>query len=116
MVGQALLRRVAANVPPTICVSWFQAEQACAIANKRLLTNQEWQRAASGTPDTGSPVCNVGSWIGPTGSFLGCVSKWGIADMVGNAFEWVADWTPRASGCQTWLGVGEGLFDSTSPA
>ena len=38
-------------VPPSVCISWFQAEQACALSGKRLLTNQEWQRAAASTPD-----------------------------------------------------------------
>ena len=97
------------NVPPSICISWFQAEQACALSRKRLLTNQEWQRAASNTPD-GAP-CNVGFWLGATGSFTGCTSNWQIEDMVGNAFEWVADWVPRASVCQSWTGVAGGVFD-----
>src|SRR5439155_1088462 len=42
-----------AGVPPSSCVTWFQAEQACRLAGKRLLTNQEWQAAAAGTPDPG---------------------------------------------------------------
>src|SRR5262245_19035211 len=47
----------AVSVPgalPTSCTTWFQAEQACALSGKRLLTNQEWQRAAAGTPDPGT--------------------------------------------------------------
>src|SRR5439155_549721 len=43
-----------AGVPPSSCVTWFQAEQACRLAGKRLLTNQEWQAAAAGTPDPGA--------------------------------------------------------------
>src|SRR5262249_15936363 len=30
------------GVLPSTCVSWFQAEQACALSGKRLVTNQEW--------------------------------------------------------------------------
>lgn len=54
-----------AGVPPTACVTWFQAEQACALSGKRLLSNQEWQRAAAGTVDPGvndglaNAMCNT---------------------------------------------------------
>ena len=96
-----------AGVIPSTCVSWFQAEQACALSGKRLLTNQEWQRAAAGTPDPAldnkSTTCNIGS-VPPfdptkTGSRSACVSRWGVFDMVGNVAEWVADWSERASTC-----------------
>lgn len=43
------------GVLPTACVSWLQAEQACALAGKRLLTSHEWQRAAAGTTDETPP-------------------------------------------------------------
>jgi formylglycine-generating enzyme required for sulfatase activity len=97
----------AASVPgvrPSMCITWFQAEQACALANKRLPTNQEWQRAAAGTPDPGASddntaQCEVGldggfTDVVATGSRLACKSSWGVFDMVGNAHEWVADWVP----------------------
>src|SRR5262245_11671340 len=42
------------GVLPTACVTWFQASQACALSGKRLLRNEEWQRAAAGTPDPGN--------------------------------------------------------------
>jgi len=53
-----------AGVLPSTCISWFQAEQACALSNKRLVTNQEWQRAASGTPDDPAS-CNIGNSMAP---------------------------------------------------
>ena len=65
--------------------------------------------AAAGTPD-GAP-CNVSSnQLGFTGT-AGCVSNWGAFDMVGNAYELVADWTPLASGgcAATWLGFSDDL-------
>ena len=40
-----------AGVLPSTCLTWFQAEQACRLSGKRLITNQEWQAAAAGTPD-----------------------------------------------------------------
>ena len=96
------------GVKPTSCVTWFQAEQACALSGKRLLTNQEWQRAAAGTPDPGTDDggtdCNIGGLAQPsdTGSRAKCTSNWGAFDMVGNVEEWVADWTAQPTDCPGW--------------
>jgi formylglycine-generating enzyme required for sulfatase activity len=97
-----------AGVPPTSCATWFQAEQACALSGKRLLTNQEWQRAAAGTPDPGTDDggtdCNVGGLARPVeaGSRDKCKSNWGAFDMVGNVAEWVADWVSQPTQCPGW--------------
>lgn len=81
------------GVAPAVDVTWFQAAQACANSGKRLLTNAEWQIAAAGTPDDAS--CNTASGAAAlAGANSACVSNWGAADMVGNVFEWVADWMP----------------------
>ena len=37
-----------------------------------------------------------------TGSRSSCVSSRGAFDMVGNLYEWVADWVPRSTVCGTW--------------
>ena len=37
-----------------------------------------------------------------TGSRSSCVSARGAFDMVGNLFEWEADWAPRSDKCGTW--------------
>lgn len=97
------------GVLPSTCVTWFQAEQACALSEKRLPTNQEWQRAAAGTPDPGfddgATTCNLGYTFGPvpTGSRPGCVSSWGVYDLSGNVAEIVADWDEQATRCGSWL-------------
>jgi formylglycine-generating enzyme required for sulfatase activity len=89
-----------ANVKPSANITWFQAQQACALSGKRLLTNAEWQMAAAGTPDTGgsdngASSCNTDGLepdVALAGSRTFCVSNWGVNDMVGNLAEWVADW------------------------
>jgi formylglycine-generating enzyme required for sulfatase activity len=94
-----------AGVHPTACVTWFQADQACALSGKRLLTNAEWQRAAAGTPDpgtdNGTTDCNISAAgdATDTGSRSSCKSSWGAFDMVGNVDEWVSDWVPRSTTC-----------------
>jgi formylglycine-generating enzyme required for sulfatase activity len=94
------------NVKPSAYMTWFQTQEACALAGKRLCTNEEWQAAAAGTHDTtGSETgtqCHIattntsarntglaGSTPGGTNS---CVSKWGAEDMIGNLWEWVSMW------------------------
>jgi len=50
---------------PSANITWFQAQEACANAGKRLPTNAEWQIGANGTqdpgPDNGTTDCNTNS-------------------------------------------------------
>jgi hypothetical protein len=94
------------GVTPCAFLTWFQAAAAARNSGKRLPTNAEWQAAALGTPDpgvsaAGSQDCNTKNGGGagvdavvPTGSRSNCVSDVGAFDMVGNLYEWVADWVP----------------------
>jgi formylglycine-generating enzyme required for sulfatase activity len=106
----AIYARSVAGVLPSRYITWFQAQQACRNAGKRLLTNAEWQAAAAGTPDPGDAgdgvtTCNTKT-SGPkeTGVAPACVSAAGVRDMVGNLWEWVAEWAAPGVTCSNWGG------------
>jgi formylglycine-generating enzyme required for sulfatase activity len=100
------------GVTPSAYVTWFQAQAACENARKRLPSSAEWQAAVLGTPDPGpddgTTDCNTAGpplAVDVTGSRSGCRSARGVFDMVGNLWEWVADWVPRSNdppACGTW--------------
>jgi formylglycine-generating enzyme required for sulfatase activity len=78
-------------------VSQTQAELACERAGKRLLSPDEWYKAALGTPDEHVSLteesCNVAAnrapGVAPTGGGMRCVSDAGAYDTIGNVWEWV---------------------------
>lgn len=111
-VGAAypLYARSVSGVAPAANITWFQANMACFNAGKELLPNAVWQAAASGTTDpgaTGSGVnCNVsGVAKENTGGATGCVSTWGAEDMIGNVWEWVAEWGTSGAGASAAYGT-----------
>jgi formylglycine-generating enzyme required for sulfatase activity len=72
-------------------VTWFQANEACIAAGKRLAHRAEWLAGASGTPDTS--VCNVASGGARAAAPINtCVSAAGAHDMIGNVWEWTDEW------------------------
>lgn len=96
------------GVVPSAHLTWFQAQAACRNSLKRLPSNAEWQVAVAGTPDPGpddgTTTCNTNSAGAAVaaGARTACVSSDGAFDMVGNLYEWVADWVPRSAGCGAW--------------
>ena len=93
------------SVLPSAFITWFQAQAACANSGKRLPTSAEWQVGANGTPDpgpdNGTTDCSSAG-LSLTGARSSCVSARGAFDMVGNVYEWVADWVPLSTACPGW--------------
>ena len=100
---------------PANCITYQQAEQACAFENKRLPTEAEWTKAARGEKslifpwgNVPEPSCDLavinqknGSKIAPgcgagttqpVGSKPKGASPYGLMDMAGNVFQWTSDW------------------------
>ncbi len=123
--------RVALAVKPTTGVSWYQAQAACAHAQKRLCTTAEWEGACRGSATLAYPYGNMydehacnGFYQfyphnpAPTGSFAACASQSGVYDLSGNVEEWLADPVARAPGTTPLVdrATHGGSFDSNATA
>lgn len=89
---------------PVLAVDYDQAKIYCEWRGSQLPTEAQWEKAARGTDERRYPwgneqsdptFANYDDNQGDTtvvGSYESGVSPYGVYDMAGNVWEWVADW------------------------
>ena len=88
---------------PVVFVDWGMAKSYCEWRSAKLPTEAQWEKAARGTDGRTYPWgegidCSKANYLGCSGStssvmtYQSGISPYGVYDMAGNVWEWVADW------------------------
>ena len=89
---------------PAVGLSWEDAQAYCRWSGKRLPSEAEWEKASRGTDGRAFPwgetfaegraaLLGQGyAGAAPVGGHPDGASPYGMQDMAGNVWEWVADW------------------------
>jgi serine/threonine protein kinase len=88
---------------PVVYVDWEMSNTYCEWRDAQLPTEAQWEKAARGidarTYPWGEGIdCNQANYLNcigdtqPFNNYAGSLSPYGAYNMVGNVWEWVADW------------------------
>lgn len=102
-------KHVGSETLPRVNTSWLEARSLCEARGARLCKEREWEFACEGEEmspypygfkrdssacntdrtDLGGPNQKLNDHRAPAAAFPGCVSPFGVRNMVGNVDEWV---------------------------